>query len=265
MSWRCWSFFFWHTLIFLFFFLVSAPASSSNLQRCLAGVERQRAAEGGREPHGCQQTSGPVHLPASDETQAAAAAAEPEPPAGLTVPRPDRAEQEWRWRAWRILGEFGYTWYPGRGGRTRGQDWEKRREERRRIVWSIQRAFKTAKEVPTCSETAGKCSQWGDFRGDVILTASSLLGWARAASCFPTSASHPGSPAALPCGGSSWWDGKWEKYSDSTVSFRGAPHRRLWGKALQHRGDSAPQDFCHEPGLQSQPGARLWWWPRVKG
>lgn len=82
-----------HTFFFLFVFLVSAPASASNLQRCLAGVERQRAAEGGREPHGCQQTSGPVHLPASDETQAAA---EPEPPAGITLPRPDGAEQEWR-------------------------------------------------------------------------------------------------------------------------------------------------------------------------
>ncbi len=33
--------------------------------------------------------------------------------------------------------------------------------------------------------------------------------------------------------------------------------RRQRGAALQHRGDSAPQDLCHEPGLQSQPGARL--------
>lgn len=176
MSWRYWSFFFWplflHAWMFQYFFVVSAPASASNLQRCLAGVEGQRAAEGGRESHGCQQTSGPVHLPASDETQAAA---EPEPPADIAVPRPDGAEQEWWWRARRMLGEFGYTWYPGRGGGTGEQDWERKRKGRRsRIVWIFQRAFKTAKEVPTCSETAGKCSQWGDFRVDVILTASSL-------------------------------------------------------------------------------------------
>lgn len=72
--------------------LVSAPAPSSNLQRCVAGVERQRAAETGREPHGRQQTSRPVHLPASGQTQTAA---EPEPLAGIKIPRSAGGGPDW--------------------------------------------------------------------------------------------------------------------------------------------------------------------------
>lgn len=90
-------------------------------------------------------------------------------------------------------------------------------------------------------------------------------GRTRAASGLPTPTSDPGSPAASPRGGRGRWDRQWEEYSDPSVHLGGAVNRRQRGTALQHRGDAAPQDFCHEPGLQGQPGAWLRGRSGVKG